>query len=473
MSERIVDERFVAELEADSRRRRALDERFARLEQLLERSDEEIVGGGRLRRGLFRFLRSALVPTPLLEHRREIRAEQLRLLRELWSQASERLDSAEDRLLQLYLKVGESLSALRADILGGVEERIGGLAAEVSGRALREAREESEERHREMTLEMRRLAADLVSRTDLLTGHLEQEVAALSHDLERHVGIAGERLEGFRTDVDQMRDRLDSVCERVRMLTRELAPPAPPAPSSGKAAEGEAGTPPTDAEYAAHQDRFRGSPDEIARRQRLYIDYFRQSAPVLDVGCGRGEFLELLAAEGIEAYGIDVNSEIVKANKERGLKVIKADLLKHLKKVKGGTLGGIFAAQVAEHLDGPRLRTFLREAHRALKDGGVLIAETINPESVFALTRFFYLDASHHAPLPSELLRFYAEQAGFAEVEIRKLSEVPEAERLQPVELEAAAPAAIEAAFRRLNRDIERLNDFLYGYLEYAVVAIK
>jgi len=470
LSERIVDEQFVAELEADSRRRRALDERFARLEQLLERSDEEIVGGGRLKRVLFRFLRSALIPTPLLEHQREIRAGQLRLLRELWSQASERLDSAEDRLLQLYVKVGESLSALRADILGGVEERIGGLAEEVSGRALREAREESEKRHREVTLEMRRLAADLVSRTDLLTGHLEQEVAALSHDLERHVSFAGERLDGCRTDVDEMRDRLVSVRERVRMLTLELPPPAP---SFGKPAEGEAGTPPTDAEYAAHLDRFRGSPDEIARRQRLYIDYFRESAPVLDVGCGRGEFLELLAADGIEAYGIDVNSEIVKANKERGLKVIRADLLEHLRKAKEGSLGGILAAQVVEHLDEPQLRSFLTQSHRVLRDGGVLIAETLNPESIYAMTRYFYQDYTHHAPLPPELLRFYAELAGFAEVEVKMLSEVPEAERLQPVELEAAAPAAIESAFRRLNRDIERLNDFLYGHLEYAVMATK
>jgi len=194
---------------------------------------------------------------------------------------------------------------------------------------------------------------------------------------------------------------------------------------------------------------------------------------VLDVGCGRGEFLELLNKEGIGSYGIDTNKQMVKACTERGLNAEAADLFDHVQGLEDGLLGGIFAAQVVEHLDGPRLRGFLREAHRTLRGGGVLIAETVNPESVYALTRFYYLDAGHQAPLPPALLQFLAELAGFSSVEVKLLAELPEEEMLQPLDPGIGLPPALEAAFSRLNADIERLNRFLYGHMEYAIIARK
>ena len=219
-------------------------------------------------------------------------------------------------------------------------------------------------------------------------------------------------------------------------------------------------------DYFAFESRMRAPTEEIRGRQRPYLDDFRDAAPVLDVGCGRGEFLGLLRDEGIEARGVDADADMVAYARGEGLEVAQDDVLAQLERLYDGSLGGIFAAQLVEHLPPPALLRLLELAARKLRPGGLLVAETINPLSPLAL-RHYFADLTHAQPLVPETLELLARHAGFREVETRFLHE-PE-HRLQPVEL--PAEPAFSDAQAALSQNVERLNALLYGPLDYALIA--
>src|SRR6188472_231332 len=126
---------------------------------------------------------------------------------------------------------------------------------------------------------------------------------------------------------------------------------------------------------------MRGSTADVRERQRPYVDDFRGAAPVLDVGCGRGEFLGLLREAGIEARGVDADADMVAFARGAGLDVVQADAVAYLEGLDDGSLGGVFAAQLVEHLPPAALLRLLQLAARKLRPGGLLVAETINPLS--------------------------------------------------------------------------------------------
>ncbi len=209
-------------------------------------------------------------------------------------------------------------------------------------------------------------------------------------------------------------------------------------------------------DYFAFESRMRGSVDSIRDRQRLYVDVLRDAAPVLDAGCGRGELLGLLREAGVEARGIDADSDMVAYARGDGLDVEQADLVEYLQAAADASLGAIFMGQVVEHLPAPTLVQTFQLAAGKLRPGGVLIAETINPLSPIALRNYF-ADLTHAQPLVPETLELLARQSGFAETEIRYLNEP--AERLtEPDDPVIAA-------------NVRRLNDLLFAPLDYALVA--
>jgi len=209
-------------------------------------------------------------------------------------------------------------------------------------------------------------------------------------------------------------------------------------------------------DYFAFESRMRGSVDSIRDRQRLYVDVLRDAAPVLDAGCGRGELLGLLREAGVEARGIDADSDMVAYARGDGLDVEQADLVEYLQAAADASLGSIFMGQVVEHLPAPTLVQTFQLAAAKLRPGGVLIAETINPLSPIALRNYF-ADLTHAQPLVPETLELLARQSGFAETEIRYLNEP--AERLtEPDDPVIAA-------------NVRRLNDLLFAPLDYALVA--
>lgn len=257
--------------------------------------------------------------------------------------------------------------------------------------------------------------------------------------------------------------RLDEFEERLLRLER-VARAAPAVSTAGSAAP----TIDVPTDYFAFEARMRGSRADISARQRVYVADFRGAAPVLDVGCGRGEFLVLLRQAGIEATGVDHDADMVAFCRAEGLPVKHVDALAHLMDLQDASLGGIFAAQVVEHMPPKQLVRFLELAAVKLRRGGILVAETMNPLSLVALKNYF-ADLTHAQPLVPETLVLLARQAGFASTEVRLLNEPPEEERLRPVEL--PLDHAFDEARIALAANVARLNEVVFGPQDYALVA--
>ena len=256
--------------------------------------------------------------------------------------------------------------------------------------------------------------------------------------------------------VAELEERLTRL-ERRERGSGGGAGPGAPAPTTVAVQPAAAAIP----DYFAFESRMRGSTSVIRARQQPYVDDFRAAAPVLDVGCGRGEFLELLRDAGIEATGVDADADMAAYAQGEGLAVVQADALAHLAALPDGSLGGIFASQLVEHLPPAVLFRLLELAVAKLRPGGLLVAETINPLSPLALRNYF-ADLTHAQPVVPETLELLARQAGFAEVETRYLNE-PERRLEVPAEGAAGDPVAAENA--------RRLNEVVFAPLDYAIVA--
>jgi O-antigen chain-terminating methyltransferase len=267
-----------------------------------------------------------------------------------------------------------------------------------------------------------------------------------------------QRLDGLLA----LRDRVELLAEELRALRVALGA-ASPSPAAAAAAQQAA----QDAPYTAFENRFRGSRAEIRARQADYVALFRDTAPVADLGCGRGEFLDALREAGVAACGVEGNANAVSECRERGLDVRQGDLVEFLRARPDGTLGGVFAAQVAEHLPPDALQALLAESHRALRPGGLLVLETVNAACALAFLDVFIRDLSHQRPLHPDTLRFLAAAAGFAEARIEFRSPVPEDVRLRSAPSGGLPPPVA----RVFNENVARLNALLFAPLDYALVA--
>lgn len=167
-----------------------------------------------------------------------------------------------------------------------------------------------------------------------------------------------------------------------------------------------------EAAYREFEDVFRGPEERVAERQRVYLDLLAAHAPVLDVGCGRGEMLDLLREAGVAARGVDLDDGMVERVRQKGHEVELADAGSYLEGVEPESLGAVFSAQFVEHLPYAELRRFLSLARRALRPGGVMVAETINPHAPQAL-KVFWVDPTHQHPLFPETLLLLCRVAGF------------------------------------------------------------
>ena len=264
-----------------------------------------------------------------------------------------------------------------------------------------------------------------------------------------------------RTDerlLGELEERLLRVERASRSTTASASPPAPTPATSAP--------PPLD--YFAFEARMRGSRADIRERQRRYVADFTDAAPVLDVGCGRGEFLSLLREAGIRATGVDQDVDMVESCRSEGLVVEQSDALAHLEQLEDGSLGGVFAAQIVEHLPPAPLVRLLELVRTKLRPGGLLAAETMNPLSLVALKNYF-ADLTHAQPLVPETLAMLARQAGFRTTELRFMNPPPDEERLRPVTL-PADPAFDEARIA-LDANVARLNEIVFGPQDYALLA--
>ena len=243
----------------------------------------------------------------------------------------------------------------------------------------------------------------------------------------------------------------DDVKERIETLRKDEAEQM----AALRFRIGDATDPDLDTLYVGLEDTFRGSREEIKKHFREYLPYVKDNSPVIDLGCGRGEWLELLAENGVEARGVDNNRIQVEKCRARGLDVTEQDVFAYLQSLADATIGAVTGFHIVEHMSFNALIALLNNAMRVLRPGGVVIFETPNPNNIVVGANYFYLDPTHRHPLPTELMEFVFKNRGFEKVEI-----IP----LHPWHSGRVAGEGELA---------ERFNGYFYGPMDYAIVGRK
>lgn len=294
-----------------------------------------------------------------------------------------------------------------------------------------------------------------------------ESFAARQHRLEA-------REEARRGALDELQTAVGVTQQAIVAIKRQLegaAAPVPPPPAAG--AEPFAAS--LDAyKYVGFEHQFRGDEATIRERQQSYVQFFADAdGDVLDVGCGRGEFIDLLKANGIGARGIDVNSAMVEHCRARGLDVAHADAVGYLASLPGDSLGGLFAAQVVEHLDPAYLLRFLELAAEKLRPGARIVLETLNPACWTAFFESYIRDITHRWPLHPETLRYLVLASGFPQATIEYRSPLPEHERLQSIAIADGAAPDLRDLVETVNGNAEKLNARMFTFMDYAVIALR
>ena len=224
-------------------------------------------------------------------------------------------------------------------------------------------------------------------------------------------------------------------------------------------------------DYYWFESIHRGDRALIKRRQQPYIEYFTGRSNVLDIGCGRGEFLELMAEKGIGSYGIDIEGDSVQFCTDSGLMALKAEALTHLASVPNDSIDGVFISQVAEHMTPSELIELVGLGYEKMQQGGYVVVETPNPQCLLIFASFFYADLSHVQPIHPETMRFLLLSAGFRDVEIKLTNPVPKNQRLGKIVVQEISPS--ETWVNELNQNVDKLNSVLFSYMDYAAIAQK
>ena len=303
-------------------------------------------------------------------------------------------------------------------------------------------------------------------------GRKQEELALEVH--ERLALEHGERQRGQQALARRL-DAFAGELAHVRALAERAHAAGPPLaglPPTPTVRPGAGALPP--AAYVRFEDRHRGSRAEIRERQRGYLELFvAAGGPVLDVGCGRGEFLELCREAGLAARGIDTDPGMVARCREARLDVAEGDALQHLESLPDGSLGGVFCAQVIEHVPPDAFIALVRLAYTKLQAGGVLLCETPNPACLTVFSGAFYLDLTHQKPIHPEAARFVFEAAGLRDVEVRFVNPYPPEAGLQRLEPLWYMRRYEEAFLEALNDNFARLNALLWGAQDYAAIGWK
>lgn len=224
--------------------------------------------------------------------------------------------------------------------------------------------------------------------------------------------------------------------------------------------------------YFVFEEQFRGSREDIKQRQSNFLNYFVQCSNVLDIGCGRGEFLELLKEHGIGVKGIDIDDTMVDYCLSRGLPIAKDDAISYLEKLEDKSLDGIFIDQVVEHLQPDYLIKLLSLCYQKLKYGYYIVIETVNPLSLFSFANF-YIDLTHIKPVHPETLKFLLKSSGFRDLDIKFISPVPAESRLKKLSTHSEIQNISASFIEVYNQNIDMLNNILYGAQDYAVIGKK
>ena len=220
-------------------------------------------------------------------------------------------------------------------------------------------------------------------------------------------------------------------------------------------------------DYFDFENHFRGVRHNIKAAQSVYVPYFEGKRNIVDLGCGRGEFLELMKEKNIKCIGVDIYDDFIMYCRMKGFNAVQKDVIKYLLELEDETVGGIFSAHLIEHLDTPQLVALCKRAYEVLEPGGCLILETPNPTCITTFTSTFYCDPSHVKPVHPFTLEYLLKQAGFTCLKtvyteysnLKYRLPLLSSEHIQNLE--------------QFNSGINRLSDMLFGSLDYAIIAEK
>jgi O-antigen chain-terminating methyltransferase len=283
--------------------------------------------------------------------------------------------------------------------------------------------------------ELRRLATRFTA-VERSLRELRGESAALQDEMRTFLDRLGTAEHGLEARYQRLNAAVTDLKRQIAMsqpLSRKpadaatLPSPAPPVDLDRASDLRGLSQAEFDAFYLEFEDRFRGSREETKRLLEIYLEYAQKagagstSAPVLDVGCGRGEWLELLGERGYVGRGVDTNRVMTAENRNRGLDVVEEDVLAYLARLPDESVGMVTGFHIIEHLPFDQVVRLFDECRRILRHGGCSIFETPNPENLVVGAYTFYFDPTHRHPLPPQVMEFLALQRGFSDVEILRL----------------------------------------------------
>ncbi len=297
------------------------------------------------------------------------------------------------------------------------------------------------------------LQAAYAHRADLMDANYRDALRTQHADFAASLARTASDMETrFRADLERLKLEYEHRVDAELQLIRQRLQPGTAGQTGVPAIHPGLALPPLD--YSRLALRFRGAEEQVRAKQRAYLPYFAGCKSVLDIGCGRGEFLELLREANVSALGIDASSDNTAACLGKGLAVRTADLFEYLSTVHKESLDGIFCSQLVEHLAPERVPAMIKACASRLAQGGVIVIETPNPECLAIFSTYFYLDPTHVRPVPWKLLEFYFQESGIATVEVRRSS--PAVESMTALE-------GLDARFR----------EEFFGGLDYAIVGRK
>jgi SAM-dependent methyltransferase len=325
-----------------------------------------------------------------------------------------------------------------------------------------------------------------------------QQITAFVETKDRQLAAnAAQRLDDQQQQIrDRHQEFLDAMPElhaqiavlqrAMHMLKRRLTEPVADQPqpaaatavSVAPAARGAESI--DDYKYVGFEDQFRGSDESVAAKLAEYLPLFAGASDLLDLGCGRGEFLSALQSAGVTARGVDTNAEMVAVARERGLDVTRNDALGYVAALPDESLGGIIAAQVVEHQEPGYLIRLLEESARTLRPGAPIVLETINPACWYAFFSSYIRDPTHVRPVHPETLQYLVRASGFDRVEIRYRAPLPDHVKLKTIELQDGlrgsndpSAQALTSLAHTVSANAVTLNKLLFGYMDYAVIGYR
>ncbi len=264
-------------------------------------------------------------------------------------------------------------------------------------------------------------------------------------------------------------ERLDSETEFIKSKLSTLEKRAVSGGSAAKIVYQEKASAPVsddyaDIDYFDFENRFRGSIESVKKSQEAYLKYFSNKKHVLDIGCGRGEFLSLMKDNGINAEGVDIYEPYTDYCNSKGLKAQCGDGTAYLAKMH--KTDGIFVGQVVEHMKTGEIIALCNTAYEKLEKGGCIIIETPNPTSLSIYTNAFYIDPSHIKPVHPLTLQYFLEKAGFTDVEIIYTEQSRPSHSIPELKISGGES-------EEFNKAMKKVSDMIFGSQDYAAVAIK